>query len=80
MHEGNALVFSRKCDEDRVMAMIVRAAEGVPGIPPGFPILLDDHMTIIEPAFAYLIEHATILGRSRAAETVRTRSLMVDRA
>ena len=56
------------------MAMIVRAAEGVPGIPPGFPILLDDHMTIIEPAFAYLIEHATILGRSRAAETVRTYS------
>ena len=54
------------------MAMIVRAAEGVPGIPPGFPILLDDHMTIIEPAFAYLIEHATILGRSRATETVRT--------
>ena len=38
------------------MAMIVRAAEGVPGIPPGFPILLDDHMTIMEPAFAYLIE------------------------
>jgi site-specific recombinase XerD len=54
------------------MAMIVRAAGGVPGIRPGFPILLDDHMTIIEPAFAYLIEHATILGRSRAVETVRT--------
>jgi site-specific recombinase XerD len=54
------------------MAMIVRAAEGVPGIPDGFPILLDNHMTIIEVAFAYLIEHATVLGRSHAAETVRT--------
>jgi site-specific recombinase XerD len=54
------------------VATIVRAVAGVPGIPPGFPILLDDRMAIIEPAFAYLIEHATILGRSRAAETVRT--------
>ena len=54
------------------MATIMRAVAGVPGIPPGFPILLDRHMAIIEPAFAYLIEHATILGRSRAAETVRT--------
>jgi site-specific recombinase XerD len=52
--------------------MIVRAADGVPGVPHGFLILLDDQMTIIEAAFAYLIEHATILGRSRAAETVRT--------
>ena len=53
------------------MAMIVRAAEGVPGIPESFPILFDDDMTIIEAAFAYLIEHATVLGRSHAAETVR---------
>jgi site-specific recombinase XerD len=51
---------------------IVRAVAGVPGIPPGFPILLDNRMAIIEPAFAYLIEHATVLGRSRAAETIRT--------
>jgi site-specific recombinase XerD len=54
------------------MAMIVRAAEGVPGIPESFPILFDDDMMIIEAAFAYLIEHATVLGRSHAAETVRT--------
>ena len=54
------------------MAMIVRAAEGVPGVPDGFPILFDDDMAIIEAAFAYLIEHATVLGRSHAAETVRT--------
>ena len=54
------------------MAMIVRAAEGVPGIPESFPILFDDDMAIIEAAFAYLIEHATVLGRSHAAETVRT--------
>jgi site-specific recombinase XerD len=51
---------------------IVRAVAGVPGIPARFPILLDGGMAIIEPAFAYLIEHATVLGRSRAAETVRT--------
>jgi hypothetical protein len=44
----------------------------VPGIPEAFPILLDDGMTIIEAAFAYLIEPAMILGRSRAVETVRT--------
>ena len=54
------------------MAMIVRAAGGVPGIPEGFPILFNNHMAIIEAAFAYLIEHATVLGRSRAGETVRT--------
>jgi site-specific recombinase XerD len=29
-------------------------------------------MAIIEPAFAYLVERAVTLGRSRAAETVRT--------
>jgi hypothetical protein len=62
----------QKCDEDRVMAMIVRAAGGVPGIPGGFPILFNNQMAIIEAAFAYLIEHATVLGRSRAVETVRT--------
>ena len=54
------------------MAMIIRASAGVAGIPPGFPILLDDQMAILEPAFAFLIELATIPGRSHAAETVRT--------
>jgi len=54
------------------MVTIVRAVAGNPGIPPSFPILLDAHMEIIEPAFAWLIEYATIRGRGRAAETVRT--------
>jgi len=34
------------------MVTIVRAVAGNPGIPPSFPILLDAHMEIIEPAFA----------------------------
>lgn len=54
------------------MVTIVRAVAGVPGIPAGFPILLDAGMAIIESVFGYLVEHATVLGRSRAAETVRT--------
>jgi integrase/recombinase XerD len=54
------------------MVMIVRAVAGEPGIPLGFPILLDRQMGVIEPVFAWLIEHATLRGRSRAAETVRT--------
>ena len=57
------------------MAMIVRAAEGVPGIPPGFPILLDDHMTIIEPAFAYLIEHRFSLARAQPRRCAPTPSI-----
>jgi hypothetical protein len=54
------------------MAMIIRASEGVAGVPPGFPILLDNALAILEPAFAFLIELATISGRSHAVETVRT--------
>ncbi|AME27364.1 tyrosine-type recombinase/integrase [Burkholderia sp. PAMC 26561] len=54
------------------MARIIRAAACNPGIPAGFPILLSDRMAIIEPAFSYLFELATIPGRSHAAETVRT--------
>lgn len=52
------------------MARIVRALPGYKEIPPDLPILIDD--AIIEPAFAFLIELATIPGRSHAAETVRT--------
>jgi hypothetical protein len=54
------------------MARIVRALPGYKEIPPELPILIDDDMAIIEPAFAFLIELATIPGRSHAAETVRT--------
>lgn len=54
------------------MVKLMRAIENAGGIPTGFPILLDAQMAIIEPAFAYLLEHAVILGRSRASETVRT--------
>jgi site-specific recombinase XerD len=54
------------------MAAIVRAVDGVSGIPAGFPILLDDKMAIIESAFAFLLELATIPGRSHSPETLRT--------
>jgi site-specific recombinase XerD len=54
------------------MAVIVRAVEGVSGIPAGFPILLDDKMVIIESAFAFLLELATVPGRSHSPETLRT--------
>ncbi len=54
------------------MTRIIRAVAGHLGIPEGFPILVSDDMAIVEPAFAYLLEAATIPGRSHAAETVRT--------
>src|SRR5260370_22929136 len=54
------------------MAVIMRAVEGVSGIPAGFPILRDDKMAIIESALAFLLELATIPGRSHSPETPRT--------
>ncbi|RIA46421.1 site-specific recombinase XerD [Hephaestia caeni] len=60
------------CETGNVMVMMVRAAGGEPDIPDGFPILLDAQMAIIEPAFAYLLKHAIIRGRSRSQDTVRT--------
>jgi integrase/recombinase XerD len=54
------------------VARIIKAAMGHPEIPAGFPILVSERMAIIEPAFAYLLELATVPGRSHAAETVRT--------
>jgi site-specific recombinase XerD len=54
------------------MACIVRALPGYGDIPANFPIIVDEGMAIIEPAFAYLHELATIPGRSHAAETIRT--------
>ncbi len=55
--------------ENRVVS-IVRAVEGVEGIPPGFPILFDANMAIVEPAFRYLLDLAVIPGRSHAADTL----------
>lgn len=56
------------------MARIIRALPGYGDIPAHFPVIVDDGMAIIEPAFAYLHELATIPGRSHAAETIRTYS------
>lgn len=56
------------------MVSIVRAVAGVDGIPAGFPILLDAQMSIVEPAFSYLLELSTIPGRSHSTETLRTYS------
>lgn len=56
------------------MVSIVRAITGVEGVPAGFPILLNVEMSIVEPAFRYLLELATIPGRSHATETLRTYS------
>ncbi len=54
------------------MVRIIKAAMGYAAIPAGFPILVSERMAIVEPAFAWLMELATIPGRSHAAETVRT--------
>jgi len=54
------------------MARIIKAAMGYAAIPAGFPILLSERTAIIEPAFGWLMELATIPGRSHAAETIRT--------
>ena len=56
----------------KLMVSIIRATPGETGIPEGFPILLDADMAIIEPAFAWLLEHAMVRGRSRTVDTVRT--------
>ncbi|WP_235915175.1 tyrosine-type recombinase/integrase [Brucella anthropi] len=56
----------------QMMVRIIRAAMGYSTIPAGFPILVSERMSIIKPAFAWLLELATIPGRSHAAETVRT--------
>jgi site-specific recombinase XerD len=56
----------------QIVVRIIRAAMGYAAIPAGFPILVSERMAIIEPAFAWLMELATIPGRSHATETVRT--------
>lgn len=52
------------------MVTMIRAGAGEASIPAGFPILLTRDMAIIEPAFAWLMEQASIRGRS--GETLRT--------
>jgi site-specific recombinase XerD len=54
------------------VAHIVRALEGYAPIPARLPILVDGDQAIIEPAFAWLLDLATIPGRSHAEETIRT--------
>ena len=44
------------------MVRIIKAAMGYAAIPAGFPILLSERMAIIEPAFGWLMELATISG------------------
>ncbi|WP_258045736.1 hypothetical protein [Mesorhizobium sp. NBSH29] len=56
------------------MVSIIRAVPGVHGIPAGFPILLDAQMSIVRADLSYLLELATIPGRSHAMETLRTYS------
>jgi site-specific recombinase XerD len=56
----------------KLMVMVIPATKGQPGIPAGFPILMSGRMEIIEAAFAYLLELATIPGRSHSPDTVRT--------
>ncbi len=54
------------------MVSVIRAIAGEPDIPVGFPILLNAKMAIIEPAFAWLMDHAKLSGRAQVSETVRT--------
>lgn len=56
------------------MAMNIRATPNKGPVPTGFPILVNEAMQIIEPAFAYLLDVATISGRSTSDKTVRTYS------
>lgn len=56
----------------KTMVRIIRAAEGNKTIPEGFPILVDQEMRIVEPAFEYLLEIALIRGRTASPRTVQT--------
>ncbi|MBB4189026.1 site-specific recombinase XerD [Sinorhizobium terangae] len=65
-------VSSGREQRGQIVVRIIKAAMGYAAIPAGFPILVSERMAIIEPAFAWLMELATIPGRSHAAETIRT--------
>ena len=53
------------------MARIIRAADGSKTIPKGFPVLIDEEMRIVEPAFEYLLEIAVLRGRTASPLTVQ---------
>ena len=54
------------------MARIIRTAHPSNHVPKGFPVLVDDEMRIIEPVFDYLLEIATLRGRTASPVTVQT--------
>ena len=53
------------------MARIIRTGEGSDPIPQGFPVLVDEEMRIIEPAFDYLFECAVLRGRTASPSTTQ---------
>lgn len=56
------------------MVHVVRAASGCSEIPAGFPILVSKDLEIVEPALAYLLHIATVPGRTKSPQTLRTYS------
>lgn len=53
------------------MARLMRATEGSDVIPTGFPVLVTEKLEIIEPVFDYLLEIATLHGRTASPLTVK---------
>ena len=54
------------------MVRIIRTNKESEDIPLGFPMLISEEMKIIEPAFGYLLEIATLRGRTASPRTVQT--------
>ena len=69
-HSLNGHMLLRNTRE--AMTRIVRATSGCDFVPTRFPILFNEELQIIEPAFEYLIEVATLRGRSASPSTVET--------
>jgi len=68
-----SFVVSDGCEQrGQIVVRIIKAAMGYAAIPVGFPILVSERMSFIDPAFAWLMELTTIAGRSHAADTIRT--------
>ena len=53
------------------MARIIRTTNASDLVPKGFPVLVDEKLVIIEAAFDYLLEIATLRGRSASPLTVQ---------
>jgi integrase/recombinase XerD len=68
MTPSEGVCFGRRS----ILVRIVRTLEGDSHIPSNFPVLVSREMSIIEPAFAWLLMLATIPGRSHSHETLRT--------